>query len=146
MMMLGRVLVSGLLVGLVTALSAASFGLADTKSQILFDDFNYGGFNQSFELWHHGWKIRTAQGWPGIAEAGWAQTGISFVPDPARHGNRLLRLASSTDGTPAGIRQAQICEQRKFFEGTYATRVRFADAPDAGADGDQIVETFYAIS
>src|SRR5262249_32182087 len=58
----------------------------------------------------------------------------------------LLRLTSSTDGTATGTSQAQVCQQRKFFEGTYATRVRFTDVPDSGPDGDQIVETFYAIS
>jgi hypothetical protein len=60
--------------------------------------------------------------------------------------NRLLRLTSSTDGTAVGTTQAQICQARKFYEGTYATRVRFQDAPISGADGDQLVETFYAIS
>ena len=46
---------------------------------------------------------------------------------------------------PARLRR-RVCQQRKFFEGTYATRVRFRDAPTAGPDGDQLVETFYAIS
>jgi hypothetical protein len=119
---------------------------AAAKPRVLFDDFSYGGFNQSFQLWHHGWKIRTAQGWPGIPGASWSQVGISFVSDPAKNGNRLLRLTSSTDGTSGGISQAQICQRRKFFEGTYATRVRFTDVPDSGPDGDQLVETFYAIS
>jgi hypothetical protein len=135
---------------LVLALALASSDLAGstrgTAPGVLFDDFNYGGFNQSFELWHHGWKIRTVQGWPGISGAAWSQAGISFVPDPGNRRNRLLRLTSSTDGTAAGTSQAQICQRRKFFEGTYAARVRFADAPDSGPDGDQIVETFYAIS
>jgi hypothetical protein len=71
---------------------------------------------------------------------------ISFVRDPAHRRNELLRLNASTDGTAAGTSQAQICQARKFYEGTYATRVRFQDTPDAGADGDQLVETFYAIS
>jgi len=144
--MLGRVSFSGLLVALATALASGSVSLAASRPQVLFDDFSYGGFNQSFELWHHGWKVRTVQGWPGIAGAAWSPAGISFVRDPAGHGNRLLRLTSTTDGTPAGIRQAQICQRRKFFEGTFASRVRFADTPDSGADGDQLVETFYAIS
>jgi len=136
--MLGRVGFCGLLAGLATALVSGSVSLAASRPQVLFDDFTYCGFNQSFELWHHGWRVRTVQGWPGIAGAAWSQAGISFVRDPAGHGNRLLRLTSTTDGTPAGISQAQICQRRKFFEGTYATRVR--------ADGDQLVETFYVIS
>jgi hypothetical protein len=135
---------------LVAALAVGSSAFAartqPAQPQVLFDDFSYGGFNQSFQLWHHGWKIRTAQGWPGVAGADWSQAGISFVRDPANRANRLLRLTSSTDGTAAGTAEAQICQQRKFFEGTYATRVRFSDTPDVGADGDQLVETFYAIS
>jgi hypothetical protein len=138
---------------LVVALALASSGLAAaakatsaTSPELLFDDFNYSGFNKSFELWHHGWKIRSAQGWPGIAGAGWSPTGISFVRDPVNRSNWLLRLTSSTDGTPGGTVQAQICQQRKFFEGTYAARIRFSDVPDAGSDVDQLVETFYAIS
>jgi len=133
---------------LVLALALVSSGVTarGRAPQVLFDDFSYGGFNQSFELWHHGWKIRSVQGWPGVAGAGWSQTGVSFVTDPANRHNWLLRLTSSTDGTAAGTTQAQICQQRKFFEGTYAARVRFSDTPDSGPDGDQIVETFYAIS
>jgi hypothetical protein len=55
-------------------------------------------------------------------------------------------MSSSTDGTEAGTRQTQICHQRKYREGTYATRVRFRDAPTTGPDGDGAVETFYTIS
>jgi hypothetical protein len=63
-----------------------------------------------------------------------------------RSKNQLLRMSSSTDGTAAGTQEAQICQQRKFREGTWATRIRFTDAPTAGPDGDQIVEGFYGIS
>jgi hypothetical protein len=116
------------------------------KSQIVFDDFSYTGFHPLLDLWQHGWKVRTAQGWPGAAGATWSAASISFVRDPANRKNELLRLTSSTDGTAAGTSQAQICQARKFYVGTYATRVRFEDAPDSGPDGDQLVETFYAIS
>jgi hypothetical protein len=138
--------VAALGLALAFAASAPAGRTNATAPAVLFDDFDYGGFNQSFELWHHGWRIRTSQGWPGMAGAVWSVSGISFVPDPADRHNRLMRLTSSTDGTAAGTRQAQICQQRKFFDGTYATRVRFTDVPDAGPDGDQLVETFYAIS
>lgn len=37
-------------------------------------------------------------------------------------------------------------QQRKFREGTWATRIRFGDAAVAGPDGDQIVEGFYGVS
>ena len=119
---------------------------ATRQPGMLFDDFSYRGYHPLLQLWQHGWKIRSEAGWPGVAGAKWPASGISFVADPARRTNTLLRLTSSTDGTAAGTRESQLCQQRKFFEGTYATRVRFEDAPDAGPDGDQLVETFYAIS
>jgi hypothetical protein len=55
-------------------------------------------------------------------------------------------MTSSTDGTGENTFQTQICHQRKYFEGTYAARVRFSDVPVTGSDGDQIVETFYTIT
>src|SRR5215475_14220806 len=91
---------------LVLALAGVSPGQAGAaragSPQVLFDDFSYQGFNSLFTFWRHGWRVRTAQGWPGIPEAGWSQKGISFVADPAARGNRLLRLTSSTDGTGTG--------------------------------------------
>ena len=129
------------------ALLAAPVASAGQPPKVLFDDFSYHGFLSLLSFHGHGWTIRTAQGWPGLADATWSTSGVSFVPDPTHpKTNRLLRLTSTTDGTGSGTSEAQICQARKFFEGTYATRVRFQDVPDAGADGDQLVETFYAIS
>src|SRR5258706_3382343 len=128
------------------ASAAAHSPRAAAQPPVLFDDFSYAGSDPLFQLWQHGWKVRTAQGWPGAANATWSASAITFVRDPANRKNKLLRLTSSTDGTAVGTSEAQICQARKFYEGTYATRVRFEDAPDAGADGDQLVETFYAIS
>jgi hypothetical protein len=135
-----------MLVSAVLAVWGAAPARAVAGPQVLFDDFSYAGFHPLLQLWQHGWKIRTGQGWPGVAGASWSTNGISFVADPAHRKNRLLRLTSTTDGTAAGTTEAQICQQRKFFAGTYATRVRFEDAPYVGADGDLLVETFYAIS
>jgi hypothetical protein len=118
---------------------------AAAPTQILFDDFTYG-FSPLVTFWRHGWRIRTQQGWPGMAGATWSVDNIAFVKDPANRKNRLLRMTSSTDGTAAGTSEAQICQQRKFREGTWATRIRFGDAPTDGPDGDQIVEGFYGIS
>jgi hypothetical protein len=135
----------------VVTLSAAAIvlGLAGSlrampaKPRMLFDDFSYASQAQ---LESHGWIVRTAPGWPGVPNATWSKGDVTLVDDPAQSGNRLLRLASSTDGTGAGTRQTQVCHRRKYREGTYATRVRFRDAPASGPDGDQLVETFYAIS
>jgi hypothetical protein len=116
---------------------------AKESSQILFDDFSYADRK---ELTRHGWIVRTAAGWPGVPGATWSQEGVTFLTDEAAPRNRVLRMTSTTDGTGAGTMQTQICHERKFFEGTYAARVRFTDAPLAGPGGDQIVESFYTIS
>ena len=119
---------------------AATPGL---RTQVLFDDFSY--LNQR-QLKRHGWIVRTKPGWPGIPGAIWSEDGVRIVKDPDRPSNRLLRMTSSTEGPDARTTQTQICHQRKYFEGTYAARVRFSDAPITGPAGDQIVESFYTIA
>jgi hypothetical protein len=131
--------IGALLVLLVVGASSAGA----KPAPLLFDDFSY---TSSAQLKAHGWIVRAKAGWPGTPGAAWSPGNVSFVSDPAQAGNRLLRMSSSTDGTVAGTSQTQVCQQRKYFEGTYATRVRFRSAPTAGPDGDQVVETFYAIS
>jgi hypothetical protein len=112
-------------------------------SPILFDDFNYSNHAQ---MSRHGWIVRTAPGWPGVAGARWEKTSVIFLRDPEDRGNRLVRMVSSTDGTGANTQQAQICHQRKYLDGTYAARVRFVDLPIDGPSGDQLVQSFYTIS
>src|SRR5438132_1939009 len=109
---------------------------------MLFDDFNYAAPE---DVAKHGWIIRTEVGWPGVPGAGWGRESFSVVQDSERAGNVLLRMTSTTDGTAEHTRQSQLCQQRKFLEGTYAARVRFNDQPAGGPIGDQIVETFYFI-
>jgi hypothetical protein len=93
------------------------------------------------------WRSRASTAEPRPAGPAKAQTeNVSFHDNPARAGDRVLRMTSSTDGTGPGTTQTQICHQRKYREGTYAARVRFRDAPTSGPRGDQLVETFYAIS
>jgi hypothetical protein len=116
---------------------------AKSSSQILFDDFSYSTDRQ---LARHGWIIRTAPGWPGIPGAIWEKKGVTFLNDKDQHGNRLLRMISSTDGTGPHTYQTQICHQRKYLEGTYAARVRFVDLPTDGPSGDALVQSFYTIS
>ncbi len=109
----------------------------------MFEDFSY---SDTEEMAANGWTLRTKPGWPGLAGAEWSAAAVTLVDDPNAAGNRLVRLTSSTDGTPAGTTQAQICHKRKYREGTYATRIWFTNEPLAGPDGDVVVESFYAIS
>jgi len=124
-----------------TALSGTS--AAARSPAIFFDDF---GQADTAALAASGWTLREAPGHPGVPGARWSAAALSLVDDPQRPGNRLLRLTAQTDGTPAGTVQAQVCQARKFLRGTYAARVRFTDTPLRGADGDPVVQTFYAVS
>lgn len=128
-------------------LAAPAFGQRRQASRAVertfFDDFTY---TSQAEMQRRGWIVRAAPGWPGVPGATWRKEGVTFRRDPDRRGNRLLRMSSSTDGTPANTTQTQICHQRKYLEGTYAARVRFSDAPSHGPDGDQLVQAFYTIS
>ena len=125
------------------ALAGLFASLAAHAQGVFFDDFSHADRDA---LAAAGWSLRTAPGHPGVTGASWRADAISLVDDPARQGNRLLRLAARTDGTPEGTVQAQLCHARKLLEGTYAARVRFSDAPVEGADGDPVVQTFYAVA
>ncbi|HXI13672.1 MAG TPA: glycoside hydrolase family 16 protein [Thermoanaerobaculia bacterium] len=131
-------LVSGV-VGDATASPAKATG----ARQLIFDDFHYRSHR---ELTKNGWIVRSIAGWPGVPGALWGDEAISFVADPDVRNNRFVRMTASTAGTAETTRQAQLCHERKYLEGTYAARVRFTDDPVAGPGGDQVVETFYMIS
>jgi len=120
--------------------TAAAPGTAPT---LFFDDFSHA---DRAALVAAGWMLRSAAGHPGVPGAAWSDTAVHLVDDPQQPGNRLLRLTARSDGTAAGTVQAQLCHARKLLYGTYAARVRFADAPVAGTDGDPIVQTFYAVA
>ncbi len=111
--------------------------------QVFFDDFSYANPDA---LEAHGWTVRTVPGWPGIENASWKRGNVSFPADPDRPVNRVLRMTSSTDGTPAHTAQTQVCQQRKFKEGTYGARVHFSAGPASGPAGDGVVESCYTIS
>lgn len=114
-------------------------------SGIFFDDFDYSGPDDP-ALSGRGWTVRTEPGGPGVPGARWPAEGISFVEDDSLSGNRLAQLSASTAGMPENTTQAELYQERKFYEGTYASRVRFTDAPLSGPGGDQIVETFFTIT
>jgi hypothetical protein len=116
---------------------------AQPNAGIYFDDFSQPNLQA---LTAQGWILRQALGHPGIAGAQWGPDTIALVPDPAQPGNQFLRLRASTDGTPKGTAQAQICQARKYFEGTYAARIHFSDEPVSGTDGDVVVQSFYLVS
>lgn len=118
---------------IITSTSAA-------PAAVLFEDFSYTNKEQ---LKKNGWIIRTEAGWPGVPGATWSENGVSLHKESSI---QFLRMTSATEGTGATTTQTQICQQRKFFEGTYAARVRFTDAPVSGPGGDQIVESFYTIA
>ena len=113
------------------------------SSKLFFDDFSHADVTA---LQVGGWKLRQAPGHPGVPGATWSAGAITLSDDPQRPGNRLLNLRAQTDGTPAGTVQAQLCHARKYLRGTYAARVRFHDKPLSGADGDPVIQTFYAVS
>lgn len=108
-----------------------------------FDDFAY---TEKDAMRANGWILRDAPGWPGVPGAIWSADHIELVEDPQRPGGRLVQMTSSTEGVEEGSRQTQLCHCRKYFEGTYASRVRFLDQPVSGPGGDEIVTTFYQIS
>ena len=113
---------------------------AAAPAAILFDDFSYTNKEQ---LKKNGWILRTEAGWPGVPGATWSEDGVSLHKESSL---QFLRMTSSTEGSGATTTQTQICHQRKYFEGTYAARVRFTDKPISGPGGDQLVQSFYTIS
>ncbi len=124
-----------------TALLTAAWA-AGAAEPIFFDDFSQP---DTTTLRAQGWTLRDRAGHPGLAGARWAPEALSLQADPETRGNRLLRLQAQTDGTPAGTVQAQACHQRRLLHGTWAARVRFTDVPLQGADGDPVIQAFYAI-
>jgi hypothetical protein len=125
--------------------STSSFSLL-AISEAMFDDFNYTGASDPL-LATNQWETRTGKGGPGPRGVSWSSNNITFIADPGNTSNKLLRLIGSTNGTARTTVQAEIVtSQSKFFEGTYAARVKFSDTPISGTDGAETVQTFFTIS
>lgn len=110
----------------------------------LFDDFHYQS-SRDAQLASNGWQVSARTGSPGTGTFGYDQ--IQFTQ--GNDGQRLMHLDLSSDGTVAGSGQAElISSEQKFFEGTYAARVYFSDAPITGPKfaHDTPVQTFYSIT
>lgn len=130
-------------VAIAAAALATTPPAAAATPPLFFDDFSHADMQA---LRGAGWTLRDAPGHPGVPGARWSPQGVRLVDDPARPGNRLMRLEAATDGTPAGTEQAQVCHRRRLLHGTWAARVRLSDRPLSGVDGDPVVQAFYAIS
>ncbi|WP_033295474.1 glycoside hydrolase family 16 protein [Amycolatopsis jejuensis] len=129
-----------------TAISTFTFvpgARAAEQCGVLYDDFHYTSSSDS-AFTGNGWAARSGTGSPGVPGATWQPGNITF---PTVDGQQVAQLVASTDGTAGGTAHAEMYQaQQRFREGTYASRVRFSDAPDSGADGDHINETYFTIS
>ena len=129
-----------------SASASPTGGSTGSASGVLFDDFNYTSSSDP-NIAAHDWTVRTASGGPGVTGATWSANAITFPTSTAAGGTHVMNLAASTDGTAANTVQSELdTTSRKFFEGTYAARVYFNDAPSTGPNGDDVNETFYSIS
>jgi hypothetical protein len=134
---------SAVLLAAAVAVAAHPTGASAASCGYLFDDFNYSS-SADGTLTGHGWTPRTYAGGPGIPGATWSANSITF---PTSGGQKVMQLSASTDGTGAGTNQAELYStQKRYLDGTYASRIRFTDTPASGADGDHVNETFFTIS
>jgi hypothetical protein len=112
----------------------------DPNGPKMFDDFSYSSSSDS-RISQRGWTVRSGGGGPGVPGAEWDPSRVTF---PTVDGQKVMRLDSWNNGSAA--RQTELYHQRKFFEGTYAARVKFSDTPVFGPDGDHVVQTFFTIT
>ncbi len=143
-----RTLLAATAVAVTAALTAVGIVTAQPSTAavacgVLFDDFNYGSSSDP-ALGQRGWHVRTNQGGPGVPGASWPAGNISF---PTVDGQKVARLQATTNGTAGGTTHAELSlSDRRFFEGTYLARIKFADTPASGPDGGTVNQTFYTIS
>jgi hypothetical protein len=108
---------------------------------VFFDDFAYHAVTDA--AFRQAWSVRTERGAPGEDGAAWSAGTVGFS---GTGGAAVMTLAASTDGTAHGTTQSEVDSQRAgFFEGTYATRIRFTDS-STGTNGAHVNETYFVIS
>lgn len=115
-------------------------GALALASAFFFDDFSQ---RDRAALQAQGWLLRTQAGHPGVPGARWDPAALELLDDPDQSGNRLLRLHTRTDGTPAGTVQSQLCRPLQFLWGTTSARVRFSPRRDGG---DPVVQAVFQVS
>lgn len=120
-------------------------GITAQQAKVMFDDFNYQSSTDPL-LGNFGWTVRTGRGGPGEAGTTWLEENIDFINDDIIPDNKLLRLTATTNGAGRNTYQAEIYHTQTYLEGTYAARIHFFDSPSEGIDGDEINQTFFAIS
>ncbi|MYV56668.1 cellulose binding domain-containing protein [Streptomyces sp. SID3212] len=114
-----------------------------TGGATLFDDFTYTSYTDP-AIGAHGWNVRSNAGGPGVPGATWAADNVTFAKEGT---NSVMNLETSTAGTAATTEQTEVLTKAsKFRNGTYAARVKFADTPRSGPDGDRLVQTFFTIN
>lgn len=113
---------------------------------VFYDDFNMYTTSDDQALIDFGYEVSDRTGGPGPGGCVWSKNNVTFVADPSNSNNKLLRLTSTTNGQGNNTVQSELMAPRQFLYGTYAARIKFSDIPSYGADGDQIVQTFYTIS
>ena len=113
---------------------------------VFFDDFNMYSTSSDQSLIDFGYEVSDRTGGPGPGGCVWSRNNVSFVPNPEKSSDKLLRLTATTNGQGNNTVQSELLAPRQFLYGTYSARVKFSDAPAYGADGDQVVQTFYTIS
>ncbi|WP_374438802.1 glycoside hydrolase family 16 protein [Inhella sp.] len=114
--------------------------LALAAGALFFDDFSQADRDQ---LAAQGWLLRSSPGHPGVPGARWDPAALELLDDPAQPGNRLLRLHTRTDGTPAGTVQSQLCRPQQQLWGTTSARVRFSSRR---LGGDPVVQAVFQVS
>lgn len=148
-----RVLAAGRSIGMIGSLMLSLLSPLVVAQQIMFDDFSY---TTTTQLTNNGWRIRTWNGGPGLANGTWGTGNVSFVNDPAS-GNKLMRLKASTNvnrnnivnnqSTAGTTSQAEVSRVEQVYKnGTWAARMYFTDVPSSGPDGDTVIETFFGLT